>query len=60
VILETIIDRQGCVRSPKILRGTRSEASAAALEALRHYVFHPATLDGKPISVHFVLTFNFD
>ncbi len=59
VIVEAVIDQDGCTRQVKILRGVGKEADAAALEAVRQWVFRPATLEGKPVSVHYVLTVNF-
>ncbi len=59
VIVEAVIDQDGCTRQVKIQRGVSKEADAAALEAVRHWVFRPATLDGKPISVYYVMTVNF-
>jgi TonB family protein len=58
VIVEAVIDQDGCTRQVKILRGVSKEADAAALEAVRQWVFRPATLDGKPISVFYVMTVN--
>ena len=59
VIVEAVIDQDGCTRQVKIKRGVNREADAAALEAVRQWVFRPATFGGKPVSVHYVLTVNF-
>lgn len=59
VIVQAVINQDGCTRQVKILRGVGKKVDAAALEAVRQWVFRPATLGGKPISVHYVLTVNF-
>jgi TonB family protein len=56
VILQVVIDEDGCVRDPKILRGINRYQDSGALEAVRQWVFLPATLEGKPVSVGYVLT----
>lgn len=56
VILQSIIDEDGCVRDPKVIRGVGLYEDSAALKAIRQWVFLPATLDGKPVRVDYVLT----
>jgi hypothetical protein len=51
VILQVIVDEDGCVRDPSILRGINKYRDAADLKAVRQWVFLPATLGGKPVSV---------
>lgn len=58
VILQVIIDEDGCVRDPKILRGVKRYEDSAALNAVRQCVYLPATLEGKPVSVNYFLTIN--
>jgi TonB family protein len=58
VILQAVIDEDGCVRDPKILRGVKKYQDSAALNAVRQWVFLPATLEGKPVYVNYVLTIN--
>jgi TonB family protein len=58
VILQVVVDEDGCVRDPKILRGVKKYQDSAALNAVRQWVFLPATLEGKPVSVNYVLTIN--
>jgi len=59
VILECVVDREGCVRQPKVLQGLSNGLSEAALAALRQWVFQPATLEGKPVSVYYTLSVTF-
>ncbi|HEX6901839.1 MAG TPA: energy transducer TonB [Thermoanaerobaculia bacterium] len=56
VILQIVVDEDGCVRDPSILQGVNKYRAAADLKAVRQWVFLPATLDGKPVSVTYVLT----
>src|SRR6185295_10033630 len=56
VILQVVIDEDGCVRDPRILRGVNRRQDSGALYAVRQWVFLPATLEGKPVSVNYVLT----
>src|SRR5436305_1956805 len=56
VILQVVIDEDGCVRDPSILRGINRYQDSAALDAVRQWVFLPATLERKPVSVGYVLT----
>jgi len=58
VILQVVVDEDGCVRDPKIVQGVNRYQDAGALEAVRQWVFLPATLEGKPVSVSYVLTIN--
>jgi hypothetical protein len=58
VILEAVIDEDGCVREARVLKGEGSPA-AVSLKAVSHWVFKPATLDGNPVRVFYVLTMDF-
>jgi TonB family protein len=55
-ILQVVVDEDGCVRDPKILQGINRYQDSAALKSVRQWVFLPATLEGRPISVNYVLT----
>ena len=59
VVTEVIVDWEGCVRHPRILKGLPMGLDKAALEAVRNWTFEPATLDGEPVPVFYVLTVNF-
>ena len=56
VILQVVIDEDGCVRDPKVLQGINRYQDSAALDAVRQWVFLPSTLEGKPVGVNYVLT----
>lgn len=58
-VVEALIDWEGCVRSPRILKGLPMGLDKAALEAVRHWTFEPATLEDEPVAVFYVLTVNF-
>jgi TonB family protein len=59
VILETIIDAQGRVRSTRVLKGQPWGLTKSAENAVRQWTFSPATLDGTPVPVCYVLTVSF-
>jgi TonB family protein len=59
VIVEAIIDKDGCVRNIRSLQGLPDGLTEAAMAAVRQWVFFPAMLEGKPVKVYYVLTINF-
>lgn len=59
VILEAIIDRDGCVTRPHVLKGMPMGLERSALSALSRWAFAPATLHGHPVKVFYTLTVNF-
>lgn len=59
VVVEAIIDEEGCVRDIRSLKDLPDGLTEAAMAAVRQWVFSPATLEGKPVKVYYVLTINF-
>lgn len=59
VIVEALIDEQGNVTETRVLKGLPMGLEEAAVEAIRSWKFKPATLDGRPVPVYYVLTTNF-
>jgi TonB family protein len=59
VIVESIIDREGCVRKVSPLQGLPHGLTEVAVQTLPLWVFSPATFDGKPVAVYYTLTINF-
>ncbi|HSS52582.1 MAG TPA: energy transducer TonB, partial [Thermoanaerobaculia bacterium] len=59
VIVEAIIDPEGCARHPRVLKGVPS-LDGAALAAVQSWTFQPATLDGKIVAVYYVLSVAFE
>lgn len=59
VIVEAIIDEQGNVTETRVLKGLPMGLDRAAVEAVETWKFKPATLDGRPVPVFYVLTVNF-
>lgn len=61
VILAMVIDQQGRVSNPQILKSDGAPTMVlASLEAVRRWQFEPALLDGKPVKVFYTLTINFE
>jgi len=59
VIVEAIIDEQGNVTNTRVLKGLPMGLDQAAVDAVSAWKFKPATKDGKPVRVYYVLTVNF-
>lgn len=60
VIAETVISREGCVRSVTLLaQSPFPELNTAALQALSKWTFTPGTLNGVPVDARFNLSVNF-
>lgn len=59
VILQTIIDKDGNVTNVKVLKGLPSGLTEAAVDAVSSWRFKPATLEGKPVAVYYLVTVSF-
>jgi protein TonB len=59
VILQTVIDDTGRVTDIRTLKGLPSGLTEAAIEAVSQWRFKPATLEGKPVHVHYMITVSF-
>jgi len=59
VILESILDEEGCVTNVKLLKSLDPGLDKAAVEAVQHWTFKPAMQHGKPVKVYYSLTINF-
>jgi TonB family protein len=59
VVLEALIDREGNVQDVRVLKGLPHGLDRVAVDAVKQWKFRPATLDGKPVEVYFVVTVNF-
>jgi TonB family protein len=60
VEVEAVIDEDGCVRQTKIVQSQTADrgVDAEAVKAIEQWVFLPATQNGHPVKVFYVLTFN--
>jgi TonB-like protein len=60
VIVKAIVDEEGCVSNPQVLKkGMPLGHSESVIEMIRRWVFKPATLEGRPVKVDYVLTVSF-
>jgi TonB family protein len=59
VILEAVIDEEGCVAHDKVLKALDPGLDRSAMAAVESWVFNPATLNGRPVKVYYTLTINF-
>jgi outer membrane biosynthesis protein TonB len=56
IVAETVIKEDGTVGDIRLLRGVDPEMDQAFMDSLEEYIFEPATLDGKPVPVRYILT----
>jgi outer membrane biosynthesis protein TonB len=54
-----MIDAQGSVRCPFVLKGLPMGLSEVAAETVSRWKFKPATLNGQPVAVTYNITLNF-
>lgn len=59
VIAELVIDQTGMVRDVTIKESPADEFSKAATETLEQWTFEPATMDGRPVTVSYIVTLMF-
>lgn len=59
LVLEAVIDEEGCVRNIRVCRSLGPSMDRATQETLSKWVFQPASLDGKPVAVYYTLTVTF-
>jgi TonB family protein len=59
VITEAVIDEQGDVVNVRVLKGLPMGLDQAAVDAVKTWKFKPATFEGRPVKVYYVLTVNF-
>jgi TonB family protein len=59
VIVEAVINKAGNVESVRVLKGLPMGLDTAAVETVKKWKFKPATLNGKPVTVYYTLTVNF-
>jgi TonB family protein len=55
VILEVVVDSEGCVRNPRVLKGLPFGLNEAATAAIRSWAFEPARFQGRPVAVYYVI-----
>jgi TonB family protein len=58
-VVEVLIDSEGFVRDVSTIRGSSDEFCHATIEAVKSWQFEPATLEGKPVPVRYVLATHF-
>lgn len=59
MIVQSIIDEDGCVQRMRVCKSVHPRLDLAALDAVRRWVFQPATLENQPVKVYYTLTVNF-
>jgi TonB family protein len=59
VVVEAIIDKDGGINNARVLQDQPLGLGLSAVEAVCGWRFKPATLQGQPVKVYYVLTVNF-
>jgi periplasmic protein TonB len=59
VMVQVIVDAQGNVQNPHIVRPLGMGLDEKALEAVVKYKFKPALKNGKPVAVYLTVAINF-
>ncbi|MGA2252844.1 energy transducer TonB [Terracidiphilus sp.] len=59
VMLQIIVDAQGNVQSPRVVRPLGMGLDEKAIEAVMKYKFKPGTKEGKPVAVYMTIAINF-
>jgi hypothetical protein len=54
-----VVDSEGCVRNPRVLKGLPFGLSEAAMAAVQGWLFKPARLHGSPVAVYYVIPIPF-
>ena len=60
VTLRCVIDRNGQIRDPEIVKSTHAAFNAAVLDAVRQWKFAPGSMRGQAVDTWFELTVRFD
>jgi TonB family protein len=60
VLVQAVIDREGCVRDAKVVYSVQDDLDRAAVDAVRKWTFQPATRQGRPVTADTTLTVSFD
>ena len=58
VVVEAVIDEDGCVRQTRVVQSATKSMDEAAVRSIEQWVFLPATMDGHPVRVFYNLTVN--
>jgi TonB family protein len=58
-IYEAVISRTGCVRDIRVLQSSYPLLDVSGMEAIAHWRYAPATLDGRPVSVCLTVTITY-
>ncbi len=59
VVVESIIDEEGCIQNLRVCKSLHPSLDLATLDAVRRWVFKPAELNGTPVKVYYTLTVKF-
>lgn len=58
-LYEAIISQTGCIRDLRLLKSSTALFDLSGMEALSHWRYTPATLNGRPVNVYLTVTVTF-
>lgn len=59
-VVQVVVERDGSLTGPSLFEPAREPAMVySVFEAIHHWHFEPATLDGQPVAILYTLTVNF-
>ena len=59
VVMDVVIGEDGSVHEVEVVESAANVLSEAAIEAVEQWTFEPATLEGIPVAVRYILTVKF-
>lgn len=59
VVISAVIDKNGLITQPKVIRSVSEQLDRAALDAVRQWEYQPATLNGSPVAVYGIIELSF-
>ena len=59
VIILVVVEKDGTVSSTKVLKSVSTSIDNAAVDAVRKWLYRPASLDGRPVRVSLVVSIDF-
>jgi len=59
VLIETVVSSQGTPKNTRVVRGLDKDIDAAAVDAVKQWLFAPGKKDGKPVAVRVQIEIRF-
>lgn len=59
ILIETVVSSQGTPKNTRVVRGLDKDIDAAAVDAVKQWLFAPGKKDGKPVAVRVQIELRF-